>query len=163
MWRKSLLVATGLLISCSTVGSSQATTDSPVEFERLKRLVGSWTVIQKGSSRPAFVATYRMAAGDVLVEDNGGALSVYHMDSGKLMVTHYCATGNQPRMRLEAADDRHVGFAMFDITNHANPQAYHSTHLDVVFLSEDRVDLAYRGSSGGRETTQVFQLTRKKS
>ena len=53
-----------------------------------------------------------------------------------------------------------MSFEMFDITNLADPKSYHSTHLDVVFVSEDRVDLAYRGITDGRVSTQVFQLTR---
>ena len=27
-------------------------------------------------------------------------LSVYHMDKGNLVMSHYCALGNQPRMKL---------------------------------------------------------------
>ena len=32
-------------------------------------------------------------------------LTVYHGDKGGLVMTHYCAMGNQPRMRLKKSDN----------------------------------------------------------
>jgi hypothetical protein len=29
-------------------------------------------------------------------------VSIYHLDGDKLMMTHYCSAGNQPRMQAEA-------------------------------------------------------------
>ena len=164
MWTRTIVVAAILTLSQSVAAVGQQTVDSPAAFERLKRLVGTWNSTMKGRSGSAQVTTYKMAGGGrVLVQDDGETLTnAFHLDVDKLMVTHYCASGNQPRMRVREVDDRHIAFEMFDITNLANPQGYHTTHLDIVFVSPDRIDLAYRGTSGGRETTQLFELTRKK-
>lgn len=164
MWRR-IAIGLALTLSPHVAAHGQQRVDAREGFERLKRLVGTWTATEKGRSRSEQVVTYKMAGGGrVLVLEMGGSLNdAYHLDGDKLMLTHYCGSGNQPRMRVREADDRHIAFEMFDITNLANPQSYHTTHLDVVFVSPDRVELSYRGTSGGRESTQVFQLTRKKT
>jgi hypothetical protein len=165
MWTRTIVVGAMLTLSQSIAASGQQTVDSRAAFERMKRLVGTWTVVQKGRSGSDQLTTYKMAGGGrVLVEDTDGTLSnTFHLDVDKLMLTHYCGSGNQPRMRVREVDDRRIAFEMFDITNLANPKAYYTTHLDVVFLSDDRVELAYRGVTDGRESTQVFHLTRKKA
>jgi hypothetical protein len=159
MW-KNVAILLALTLSHQGAPVSQERLDSREGFERLKRLEGSWTVTLGGQPRPA---SYKLTGGDrVLMEDIGGMTTAYYLDVDKLVLTHFCGAGNQPRMRLQEMDDRHLSFEMFDITNLADPKSYHSTHLDVVFVSDDRVDLAYRGITDGRVSTQVFQLRRVK-
>ena len=165
MWTKTIVVAAMLTLSQSVAAVGQRTIDSRAAFERLKGLVGTWNTTDKGRPGSAELTTYKMAGGGrVLVQEDGETLSnAFHLDVDKLMVTHYCGSGNQPRMRVREVDDRHIAFEMFDITNLADPQGYRTTHLEIVFLSADRIDLTYRGTGGGRETTQVLQLTRKRA
>jgi hypothetical protein len=158
-------VAALLTLSQSVAAVGQQGIDSRAAFERLKGLVGTWNATLQGKPGFADVTTFKMAGGGrVLVQDDGETLSnAFHLDVDKLMVTHYCGSGNQPRMRVKEIDDRRIAFEMFDITNLTNPQGYRTTHLDIVFVSPDRIDIAYRGTSETGETTQVFQLTRKKA
>ncbi len=157
MWR-TIAIGLALTLSPHIAARAQPRVDARDGFERLKRLVGTWSVGVDG------MATYKLTGGGkVLVEDMRGMMTTYYLDVDRLVLTHFCGAGNQPRMRVQKMDDRNISFEMFDITNLADPKAYHSTHLDVVFVSEDRVDLAYRGSTDGRVSTQIFQLTRKKS
>ena len=135
---------------------------SPAEaaFERLKSLVGTWETVEKGSQRPG-VATYTLTGGGkVLIEMMGGMATAYHFDKGTLMMTHYCGAGNQPRMRAKTINGRHIAFEMFDITNHPSADSYYSSALDVRFADDGTVELAYRGMTAGRESTQTFQLRR---
>ena len=156
MWR-SIAIGLALTLSPHIAAQGQTRVDARDGFERLKRLVGTWRVGSDGR------ATYKLTGGGkVLVEDMGGMLTTYYLDGDKLVLTHFCGAGNQPRMRAQKMDDRQISFQMFDITNLADPKAYHSTQLDVVFVSEDRVDLAYGGMTDGRASTQVFQMTRQK-
>ena len=133
---------------------------SAVAFERMKSLVGTWEGVEKGSKRPT-VATYTLTGGGkVLMEAMGGMSTAYHLDKGTLVLTHFCGAGNQPRMRVKKIenDGRHIVFEMYDITNHPNPDSYYSSALDVSFLEDGTVELAYRGMTAGRESTQTFQL-----
>jgi hypothetical protein len=160
MWR-SVAIGLALTLSPDIATHERPGVDAREGFERLKQLVGTWSVTVDGRTSTAI---YKLTGGGrVLVEDMGGMMTTYYLDGDKLVLTHFCGAGNQPRMRLQKMDDRQISFQMFDITNLANPKAYHSTHLDVVFVSEDRVDLAYGGITDGRVSTQVFQMTRKKS
>jgi hypothetical protein len=164
MWVKATLLSAVTLTPITG-------TDSSAAFEQLKRLQGTWDVTEKGNPALSETATYRMTGrGTVLVEDLRGAsamghmLTTYHLDEGQLVLTHFCGAGNQPRMRLKSVEEggRRILFEIYDITNLASPDAYHSIALEVVFLNDERVDLAYRGKSGGEESVQLFQLSRTK-
>jgi hypothetical protein len=138
---------------------------SAMAFERLKSLVGTWETVEKGSKRPG-LATYTLTGGGkVLMEVMGGMATAYHLDKGTLVLTHFCGAGNQPRMRVKTIenDGRHFVFEMYDITNHANPDSYYSSALDVRFVEDGTVELAYRGMTAGRESRQTFQLLKRLS
>jgi hypothetical protein len=175
MWKKSGVLRFGalMILACPIVAAGQhdKAIDSRGAFERLKGLVGTWNSTEKGNPARADVVTYTMTGrGTVLVEQfesstpvMGHMLTAYHLDINRLVLTHFCGAGNQPRMRITSFDDggRHITFDMYDITNLADPQAFHSTRLEVVFLSSDRVDLVYHSAYAEEETTQTFQLSRK--
>ena len=138
---------------------------SDVAFERLKSLVGTWETVEKGSKRPG-VATYTLTGGGkVLMEVMGGMATAYHLDKGTLVLTHFCGAGNQPRMRVKTIenDGRHFVFEMYDITNHPHRDSYYSSALDVRFVEDGTVELAYRGMTAGRESRQTFQLVKRLS
>lgn len=168
----ALAIAAAALLGSQPGASAQAT-DAQGAFERLKTLAGKWDATEKGNPTFAEEVTYSLTGrGTVIIEDMvaaksvmGHMLTAYHLDGGKLVLTHFCGAGNQPRMRMTGAanDGKRIGFEMYDITNLSGPQAYHSTNVEVLFLSDDRVDLVYRGRAAEKEYTQVFQLTRKKS
>lgn len=79
-------------------------------------------------------------------------------------MTNYCGAGNQPRMRAKTitSDGRQIAFEMYDITNHPDPASYYSSALDVRFADEGTVELKYRGMTGGRESSQTFQLVKRR-
>jgi hypothetical protein len=144
-----------------------ASEKSPADaaFERLKSLVGTWETVEKASQRPG-VASYTLTGGGkVVIEMMGGMATAYHLDNGTLMMTHYCGAGNQPRMRAKTitSDGRLVAFEMFDITNHPDPASYYSSALDVRFADDGTVELAYRGMTAGRESSQTFQLVKRRA
>lgn len=72
-------------------------------FEKMKTLVGKW----KGQSPMGEMNTeFRLIASGSVIEERFAEgtpmemLSTYHDVNGKLVMTHYCALRNQPRMRL---------------------------------------------------------------
>jgi hypothetical protein len=162
MWANKFGTLALLVLSHAATAEAQQARDADAAFERLKGLRGTWT-LDYGRGGTQRAATFRSGAGNILILDEGGQLTVFHLDKGKLALTHYCGSGNQPRMRVQTIDDRKIAFTMYDITNLSRPQAYHTTGLEVVFLSDDRVDLLYRGTSDGRDSVSRVQLTRQKS
>ena len=67
----------------------------------------SYRVVSRGS---ALVETFTSASGKE-------TLSVYHRDGRTLMLTHYCAQGNQARLKAIEAKPEKVVFAFLDATN----------------------------------------------
>ena len=160
-----VLLAVLLMLSSNTAGLPEMGTPSDLAFERLKGLVGTWEVIEKGTSRK-FTAEYTMTGGGhVLMEDMGGMTTAYHLDKGTLVLTHYCGAGNQPRMRVKTVENggRRVVFEMYDITNLKSPDAYRSTSLEVLFNDDGTAEVAYGGMSSRGSQTQTFQLLRRTS
>jgi hypothetical protein len=168
------ILVLGVVIAVTpTPSRAQQSVDSAAAFARLKALAGTWDATEKGNPTFAEEVVYTMTGrGSVLIEDMkapnalmGHMLTSYHLDKGTLVLTHFCGAGNQPRMRVKSVQDNgnRISFEIYDITNLSAPEAYHSTHVDVLFLGEDRVDLVYRGKASRKEMTQVFQLARRKT
>lgn len=77
-------------------------------FEKLKGLVGTWVEADKdGKPTDKVVSVVKLTGGGSVVHETmfpGEAMemvSVYHLDKGDLVMTHYCALGNQPRMKAD--------------------------------------------------------------
>ena len=90
-------------------------------FERLKTLVGRWSGTTD-TGRTIDVAYKLVANNTVLVETwelapQRESLTLYHMDNGKLIATHYCPIGNQPRLELQDGRDETYTFAFVSASN----------------------------------------------
>ena len=157
------LLVVSLVGDVSLLGRGQEKGASEVAFERLKSLAGTWESTEKGSTRKSTTTYALTGGGSVLIESMGGMATAYHLDKGSLVLTHFCGAGNQPRMRAKTIENggRHLVFEMYDITNHPDPNAYYTKSLDVSFLDDGRVELVYRGTTAGRESSQTFQLLRR--
>lgn len=174
MWSRIALLAVALpvvgipvrLVPSASASKASRQTSPPetrAAFERLDGLIGTWTSIERGGNRPSTTTTFkRTGGGKAILNEAGGMATVYHPDNAHLMLTHYCGNGTQTRMRLQAYDGKTLRFAMFDVTNLASPATYHTTHADVIFTSEDKVTIAYRGIVDGQELNQTFDLTRQR-
>src|SRR2546428_10564801 len=131
---------TGLLVLSMALGGSVvgAELQSPAQagFEKLKTLVGSWEG-KKTDGRPVNVSYKLVSAGSALMETIGPGVepemvTVYHQDGGRLLLTHYCAAQNQPRMTStpSAGAIRGLTFSFLDATNPSGHNAGHM-HKDV--------------------------------
>jgi hypothetical protein len=103
-----------------TAGEAPAVGAGAAAFRQLKELVGEWRG-QRTDGRGIGVA-YRLSALDsVLVEtwDLGPgreSLTLYHMDGGELMASHFCPQGNQPRLKMTHSAGRRFDFTFHDAT-----------------------------------------------
>jgi hypothetical protein len=90
-------------------------------------------------------------------------INMYHLDGDDLVVTHYCAGGNQPMMRLNrntSTSDKLV----FDFAGGTNfdPSVDEHIHSAEITLSDrDHLESAWSAYSGGEEVTvMTFHLAR---
>src|SRR5438552_1982920 len=130
-----MLSASRLLLPLLLLSAPSA--HEPVSaFARLKALAGKWEAkTEKGAT---IRVSYRLVSNDtVLVQDFRTAsgketLTVFHSDGPRLLATHYCAQGNQPRLRLDpGSNPGKMVFTFADATNLASPSMAHMVRLEV--------------------------------
>lgn len=105
--------------------SAFAQSDSQKTFDTIKSLAGDWE--GNNSMGDQVRVSYRMTAGgSALMSEipgdmkghNEDMISMIHMDRDRLLLTHYCAGGNQPRMQASiSTDEKTIIFDFVDATN----------------------------------------------
>jgi hypothetical protein len=158
------------LLACATLQAAEpksgARPDAPAAFARLKALVGNWeAATDNGKER----LSYELTGGDTaLVERMGGGqtppmMTVYHLDGDRLILTHYCMAGNQPRMQAQAfnAQTGELEFKFLDATNLASPGAGHMHNVNVRLIDNDHFDAAWQFYENGKpKFAETFHYTR---
>ena len=141
---------------------------------KLTALEGDWVLLDEdGRETDTVGATFRLTAGgSALVEtmfpnssDGHEMVNVYHADGDRVLMTHYCAAGNQPRLVVEATEDENRLALRFDsITNLASPEAVYMSEAVYVFDGDDRLTTRWRSTVGGElaEETTTIELKRRK-
>ena len=115
-------------------------------LEHIRKMVGAWYAADDdGKPTDQLMSTYRVTAGgSAIVEvlfpgQNHEMMSVYHMDGGDLVMTHYCALGNQPRYRARwGKNDKQI---VWDFRGAGNMHSEKEAHMHdgvVDILGTDR-------------------------
>lgn len=146
--------------------------DRAALIDRIKSLAGDWEIVDsdgKGSGRTVFAVT---SAGSSVREimfagDAHEMTNVYHMDGDSLLLTHYCAMGNQPRMRGRAprspADP--VVFEFDSVTNLAKASDHYMGRMKLTIKDADHITQEWYSFEKGKtlKDRALFSLRRKKS
>jgi hypothetical protein len=96
--------------------------------------------------------------------------NTYHLDGDSVVVTHYCAIGNQPRMRAVANDGHNhpanqMHFQFDSVTNYAGGDQTYMGDLTLTMDGPDKMTAAWRSYQNGKmsdDTHATFALRRKK-
>jgi hypothetical protein len=137
-------------------------------FDTMKSLTGAWQ--GKNSQGEPVEVSYRVTSGGVLMSEIQTAMkgheedmiSMIHMDGGRLLLTHYCAAGNQPRMQASASPDgKTITFDFLDATNLASPDAGHMHRVAFTFIDANHHTEEWRFVDHGKEMVERFDLERK--
>lgn len=156
-----------LLLFLGTSGLLHAQSKENAAFDKLKALTGDWegTVAWTGKPASPITAHYSMTGnGSAVVENlSNNMTSVYHLDGANLRVTHYCAAGNQPRLRATSfgPDNSSVSFSFVDATNMSSPSAGHVDGIELKFLAPDHVTIQFHFVSGEKGNDELLDLRRK--
>jgi len=149
-----------------------AAPDSKAAFERLKGLAGTWEGTGAEEMPGPVTLQYRVTGGGSAVVETlfpgtpHEMVTVYHMDGGDLVMTHYCAAGNQPRMKLDKAaskgDELHFMFAGGSNVDPDKGMYMHDVKL--VLQSGDKLEEDWTSYKDGKKSnTAVFKIARKAS
>ncbi|MDX6528754.1 MAG: hypothetical protein QOH41_1044 [Blastocatellia bacterium] len=101
--------------------TSGSQSDAQKAFEKLKTLAGSW---QGGVMGMSVQATIRVTSrGNAILHEmtSSGSpdnpITMIYVDGDRLLLTHYCDSGNRPRMEGKISPDGNsVEFTLFDVT-----------------------------------------------
>jgi hypothetical protein len=163
---KSTLIAVVVAVVLAT-NAALAQTDAQKSFTQLKALTGSWE--GKTPDGTALQVSYRETAeGTALLSEIHGKhaeemVSMIHLDGpNKLLMTHYCGAGNQPRMQASVSPDgKTITFTFFDATNLATPDAGHMQSMVLTLLDENHHTEEWTFIDHGKEMKELFDLHRK--
>jgi hypothetical protein len=158
------------------VNDAEAKTEAPAPhaFDRFKVLAGEWIAAEDTPSfkKGDLVARSTLTGGDSALVDvlfpgkPYEMTTVYHRDGADLALTHYCAGGNQPRMRASApaADASVFEFAFDGGTNLDPSRDSHMHSARIQLVSADELIGEWQGWNGGKPDgpPMRFHLYRKK-
>ncbi|HLJ12135.1 MAG TPA: hypothetical protein VKU82_13155 [Planctomycetaceae bacterium] len=140
-------------------------------FEQFKQLAGEWVGKEvKGPNagievRVAYKVT---SAGSAVVETlfpgtEHEMVTVIHRDGDDLVLTHYCALGNQPQMKASGkGEDKKIEFKFVRATNLKSEKDMHMHDVAFTFVNKDTLKSEWTHYDDGKSAgTVVFELKRK--
>ena len=146
-----------------------AQSESQKAFDTMKSLAGDWE--GKNSMGDRVGVSYRMTAGgfalmsEIQSQMKGhdeDMISMIHMDRDRLLLTHYCAAGNQPRMQASSSPDgKTIIFDFVDATNLASQDAGHMQRVIFTILDPNHHTEDWHFVDHGKEIVEKFDLQRK--
>ena len=131
-------------------------------FDKLKSLQGIWTIESNGK-KLSIDATYDVASkNSVVTEYFGKELSVFTIDKERLVMSHFCNIGNQPRLSLKETSNPDVlEFDMFEIGNSKSSELPHVYKVIYDFTKKDRINLELVWKNKGVDESEKYLLSRK--
>ncbi len=151
------------IMACALAGNTLAMAEevqstSSMQFEAIAALTGEWQVAEHASLRIVFEPT---AGGSVIIErwmrgERMHSLTIYHLDGERLIATHYCPQGNQPRLAATDSDNDGIRFTFMDATG-LDPNESYQHDLSLERNADGTVSRAetYWGPNGAGEESAL--------
>jgi hypothetical protein len=174
--RFALLATVALLAGCSSAPESTGPRVVAPASEALKKqiwepllaLEGEWTTPDEtGKAVPALII--RVSSNKSIVHEAmfpgtpHEMTNVYHLDGASVVMTHYCASGNQPRMRVTEATGGTFAFKTDGVTNLCSAEETYMGSVVLKIVDADHFEEDWRSTTHGKEEPDVkIVYTRKK-
>jgi hypothetical protein len=168
--KRHLLAISAVMLTAAAAhaaGPKSEASPGPAAYARLKTLVGEWEA--NTDMGKTHVSYELIAGGTSLVEKESGdkmpsMLTVYYLDGDRLLLTHYCMAGNQPRMQARAFNPEtgEVDFEFLDATN-LTPGAGHMHNATFRIPGNDHFSAEWEFyENGQRKMAHTAQYARVK-
>jgi hypothetical protein len=178
----AVLAAPRMGVADDAKAATKPGVDAKTAFARIKTLAGTWKsktsmaatadhAKEKGTDHNGEDSiSYKLTgAGTALVEtqfpgQGHEMVSVYHLDGDDLRMTHYCAAGNQPRVKLDRVNSKpNELIFVFDGGTNLDPQKDRHIHgVTITFHDDGKVTSAWDGYADGKKAeTAIFVMTRQ--
>jgi hypothetical protein len=127
-------------------------------LEKLKKLAGTWVELDKdGKATDTVVSVFKVTSAGSAVHETlfpGKAhemVTVYHLDGKDLVLTHYCAFQNQPRMKADPKSPANK--LEFKFIGGANIDPAKDAHMHegtITFIDPNTILVTWQGWSDGK-------------
>jgi len=145
--------------------------DAKASFDSLKNLAGSWEgtittqpLTPEVQGKHVQVSLRVTSMGNALMHDlrvegrQDNPITMFYLDSDRLMLTHYCDAGNRPRMVAKSSDGKTVEFEFLDV---AGSTAYgHMHHAVFTFIDANHHTEDWTFMVGDNHVQAHFDLHR---
>lgn len=168
------LLALASLALAAPAMAPQSGTASPA-FQRLLSLEGTWAgraTHEAAGSRVddgEVTVVYKVTAARSVLEETlfpgtpHEMVTMYHTDGPRVMLTHYCAARNQPRMTLEPSSDPNVYTFTFSGGTNMHDADLHMHAARITFVDADHISSVWTSMKDGKPAGETrFDLTRKR-
>ena len=155
-----------LILSTLFATAALAESNAKQSFDALKSLNGSWQG-KAPDGKPIEVSNRTTAGGSTIMSEIKGAredmISMIHLDGDRLLLTHYCEAGNQPRMQASVSPDgKTFAFDFVDGTNLAVSQKGHMQRAVFTVLDASHHTEEWDFIQDGKVMKETFDLQRVK-
>jgi hypothetical protein len=92
-------------------------------------------------------------------------ITMFHLDGDRLLMTHYCGAGNQPRMvGTVSPDGKTITFNFLDATNVLGSQPGHMERMVLTILDANHhtEEWSFLAQDGKLHQHEAFELQRQK-
>src|SRR5262245_21108958 len=155
-----MIMAIALMTSAGAQGKDEpkpATTKND-SLERLKKLAGEWVATDKdGKATDKVMTVFKVTSAGSAVQEtihpgsDHEMVTVYHLDGKDLVLTHYCALGNQPRLKADPKSPANqLRFLFAGGTNLDAAKDMHMHEGSITFLDDDHIEWAWVGYKDGK-------------
>jgi hypothetical protein len=146
-----------LLVLALTAGSygenkteEKKTAGTHPGLEQLKKLAGTWVAAdENGKPTDQVVSIVKVTSAGSTVHETlfpgqpMEMISLYHLDGADLVMTHYCALGNQPRMKADpSAPANQIRWIFTGGTNLNPAKDKHMHEATLTITDADHIELA---------------------
>jgi hypothetical protein len=155
-----------VLMSLTTVVFAQS--NAQKSFDQLKALAGSWEGTLEG--KPLQVSLRVTSMGNALMHEMTGAgrpddpITLFHLDGDRLLMTHFCDAGNQPRMVATVSPDgKTFTFNFLEATNLLSSQMGHMQRVVFSLIDSDHHTEKWEfAMADGKQMGGLLDLKRSK-
>ena len=171
----SLLLLTPVAAARAADAPAQTPAKAPAHagLERLKTLAGTWVAADAaGKPTDQVVSVIKVIGGGSTVHETlfpgqpQEMVSVYHLDGSDLVMTHYCALGNQPRLKADRNSPANkIVFNFAGGTNFDPAKDLHMHEGTLTFVDADHIEFsgaAWVNGKPAEDHCATMKLVRKK-
>lgn len=151
-----------LLLIAACAANSFAAQPTLSDFSKLE---GNWKIeMPANKQEKKFRLKYSfISKHSALVEVYGDPAkqttqTIFHADNNRLMATHYCARGNQPRLVANEINGNQITFQFLDVTNLQSPKDAHMVRMAFKFIDDQHFEKEEVYLADGKEQSSTVRM-----